>query len=359
MKPHLVRFFHTSGKIFIMKKYILSACVGLLAASAVSAQQVDRNIVPYRSGAKWGFSDLDRKITVTPKYDEVGWFSEGLAPVRVGSKWGYVNTSGKLVIPAKFTVAKNFRRGYMPTKTGGDTILFAGASVRADKYEICINSKGATLPKCPAIAENSVVENRVPVKTVTTQKVYSLDNSGGLYDKIVDDYQVDGAQYYVAQKNGKYGIINAQFQNTVPYEYDKITIDRSMDEPYLQVTKNDLMGIMGTNGQLKIQPENTSIHVVRGRDNKNYAVAQRGNKFYVRNMADNSVVADGFNNITYDDHGFVVTDANNLQGYYYNGRMINPKYKKIEWLNDNYLRVTTANGRVGYISTAGDEYFKD
>ena len=33
------------------------------------------------------------------KYDEVGYFSEGLAPVRMAAKWGFIDASGKEVIP--------------------------------------------------------------------------------------------------------------------------------------------------------------------------------------------------------------------------------------------------------------------
>ena len=98
------------------------------------------NLVPYRQGNKWGFSTTDKKIVIKPKYSDVGWFSQGMASVKIGNKWGYIDESGKLVIPARYTVAKEFRKGYMPDskKEGGDSIIFAGASLTNDNYEICI-----------------------------------------------------------------------------------------------------------------------------------------------------------------------------------------------------------------------------
>lgn len=344
-----------------MKKFLALIAVGLAGLSA-TAQRVDQSIIPYRSGAKWGFAGVDRNITIQPKYDEVGWFSEGFAPVRIGTKWGYINTAGKLVIPARYTVAKNFRKGYTPTKSGSDTVLFAGVSTRPDKYEICIGTTGKIMPKCPAVAENAVVENRVPVKTVVSQKNYNIPGGEGMFDKIVDDYNTSSNEnYYIAVKGGKYGVINKQFQNVVAFEYDKIEVLRDNKNQYLQTLRRDLTGILSLDGKTLIQPENTSIKIFNSAKNNNdYAVLQRGNNFYVMNIADGTVAAEGYNNITFDNHGFVMTNGSNQQGYYFlNGKSIAPKYRKVEYVSDDFLRVTTSNGKVGYINTAGDEYFKD
>ena len=40
--------------------------------------------------------------------------------------------------------------------------------------------------------------------------------------------------------------------------------------------------------------------------------------------------------------------------------VIQPKYKEVKLMNGGkYLMVTTASGRKGYISPAGEEYFAD
>ncbi|RYD63833.1 MAG: WG repeat-containing protein, partial [Verrucomicrobiaceae bacterium] len=158
------------------------------------------SLIPYRVGDKWGYASPDRNVVIAPKYNDAGWFSEGLAAVKVGSKYGYINTSGKLVIPAKFTVAKSFRKGYVPNEktSGGDSVIFAGASLQASGYEICINNKGNRMGKCPAINENSVAENNVPL--TVNEKTYSLPNSGGLFDKILDDYKVPGSDELLPER---------------------------------------------------------------------------------------------------------------------------------------------------------------
>ncbi len=211
-----------------MKKINFLFAAMLALAVNTFAQQVDGSLIPYRSGNKWGYASPDKKIVITPKYNDVTWFSEGYAAVKLGNKYGYINKAGKLVIPAKFTVAKPFRKGYMPSanKEGGDSILFAGASVMADGYERCINTKGIIMVKCPAISDNSsIVDNRNVVEKVVKQKVnYSVPNNNGLFDKIIDDYKVPGSDetYYIANKAGMYGVFNSKFETNVPFKYSTI-----------------------------------------------------------------------------------------------------------------------------------------
>ena len=50
----------------------------------------DRYAVPV--GKQWGFIDHTGKVVIPAKFDEVAYFSEGLAAVRVGSKWGGTST---------------------------------------------------------------------------------------------------------------------------------------------------------------------------------------------------------------------------------------------------------------------------
>lgn len=345
-------------------KKLMMLPIILLSLNSI-AQTIDYSLVPYRKGDKWGYADAQRNIVITPKYNDAQWFSEGLAAVKIGSKWGYVNKQGKLVIPAKFTVAKSFRKGYMPraNKSGGDSILFAGASITANGYERCITTKGVILTKCPAINENSVVENSIPVQTKTIEKTYSLANNNGLFDKVVDDYKIAGSDetYYVAQKNGMYGVFNSKFETIIPFEYSSVKQLTSNNNLYLQVQKNGMYGIMNGNGMADINTDYSNITIVKGDNNIDYVILKKDGKTYVKDIMNNDIISLGFSDIVYDNNGgFVVTDNNNMRGFYFSDkRMINPKYSDVRILNrgSNYLQIKTSTGKVGYINAAGDEYF--
>ena len=114
-------------------------------------------------------------------------------------------------------------------------------------------------------------------------------------------------------------------------------------------------------GTSLINPENTRLAVIKGSDNKEYAIVQRGTRYYVRNMTNQDVIPEGYKEIIYDNNGFILVDEQGNQGYYFmNAQRISPKYRKVEYVpGSNFLRVTTAADKVGYINTAGDEYFKE
>lgn len=358
--------FKSTKNMIMNKKNLLLICL-ILISTATFAQNVDYSLIPYRQGNKWGYADINRNITIAPKYNDAQWFSEGYAAVKVGNKWGYINKSGRLVIPARFTVAKSFRKGYMPNarKTGGDSILFAGASSTPNGYERCINTKGAVLPKCPAINENSVVENNIPVRTVTRQKTYNLPNSSGLFDKVVDDYKIAGSDetYYIAQKGGMYGVFNSKFESVVPFEYSTLKQVQSGNNTYLQVQRNGMNGILNSNGQPDISPDYSNLSIVRGSDNIDYVILKKDGKTYVKDMANRDIIASGYSDIMYDQNGgFIITDNNNMRGYYFlDNRTIAPRYSEVRVLNrgSNFLQIKTSDGKVGYINTAGDEFFKE
>jgi len=54
--------------------------------SAAKTQRV--NLIPYRKGNKWGFSDASKKLVIQPEYAGASFFSEGLAGVVLNGKVG-------------------------------------------------------------------------------------------------------------------------------------------------------------------------------------------------------------------------------------------------------------------------------
>lgn len=347
-----------------MKKLLLASMIFI--AADTFAQQTDLSLIPYRVGDKWGYANPDKNLIIAPKYAEAGWFSEGLAAVKIGKKYGYINKAGKLVIPAKFTVAKSFRKGYMPnpSKNGGDSVIFAGASIRTDLYEQCINTKGVLYSKCPAMSDNAALENHIPVESVVRQKTYSLSNNNGLFDKIIDDYKIDGSDetYYIAQKGDMVGVFNSKFETIIPFQYSSVKVNRYGKQPFLQVTKDGMQGALLYNGNMAITPENSSMVPVYTTNGAEYMIVQRNGKTYVRDLSNKDLIANGYNNIVYDNEGgFILTGDNDMRGYYFlDNSVIAPKYKDIKLVNGTkYLRVQTSSGKVGYISSTGNEYFKE
>ena len=233
--------------------------------------------------------------------------------------------------------------------------------MKASGEEICINTKGIVMLKCPAINENSVLENRIPVQTKTVQKNYSLPNNNGLFDKIIDDYKVTGSDetYYIAIKNNKYGVFNSKFDTIVPFQYDSIKVNRRSAIPFLELNRSGMYGVASGEGKIAIAPEYTNMVTVNGPNGTEYVIIRKDGKTYVKDITNKDIIATGYSDIVYDDAGFIITNDDKLSGYYFpDNTMIQPKYKEVRSVNGSkYLMVKTAAGKVGYINTAGDEYF--
>lgn len=351
------------------KKLLLP--IFILLALPVFAQQVDLSLIPYRQGDLWGYSSPDRTIVISPAYDEANWFVSGFAVVKKGGKYGYINRAGKLVIPAKFYSAKPFRYGYFDnagkhvegskTIQNPDSVLFAGAAPKPDGVEICINTKGQRMSKCPAINENSVQDN-TQVITTTSEKVYTLVNNTGLYDKLVDDYNGDDNTYYVGIKNNMYGVINKQFEIVLPFEYSSIKVLNVGGVHYIETTKNGMYGLYRGNGAVYVPSEYSNINYVKAKNGSDYLIVTRDGKAMVKDINFNDIVPADYSDITYDpEGGFILTGANNSKGYYLlNNMTIKPRFSDVRMLRGGkFLLVKTASGKTGYMSADGTEYFEE
>lgn len=332
----------------------------------VFAQQADMSLIPYRQGNLWGYASPDKRIIIQPAYNEANFFYEGYASVKKGDKYGYVNKAGKVVIPFNFYIAKHFRYGYFdnPAKHKTDTVLFAGASQRPDGYEICINTSGVRMPKCPAINESSVEDKST--ETVS-QKLYSnVKANGDIYDKIIDDYKLgtDGDDnYYIAVKNNLLGVFNNKFEIVVPFVHNlvkKLVIGSTV---YLLVEKNGVQGVLNANGSVYIPVENANLYFVKTTAGKEYFVVQHGTEGSLKDTKLNNVFTGNYTNIVYDkDAGFTLTGPDQLRGYYFLNTNVTvaPRFADVKFIpGADIIWVTTATGKGGYINSKGDEFFSE
>ncbi len=93
-------------------------------------------LVPYRSGEKYGYLDMNGDSVINPQFDSVSDFSEGLACVGIKSgddiKYGYIDTSGNYIIDTQYDSAYDFIDGIAFVATGD----YWGVIDREGKYII-------------------------------------------------------------------------------------------------------------------------------------------------------------------------------------------------------------------------------
>lgn len=355
-----------------MKRMVAVLAVVMVLGTTARAQEADMSLIPYRHGDLWGYARPDKSIVINPSFDDAKWFSAGLAVVRKGNMYGYIDKQGKLVIPFKFYAAKSFHYGYFDAKgshmEGGrmvknqDTVLFAGAALKPGGNEVCINSRGETMSRCPAINEEMTEEKIKDM--VVNKKEYGLVNNDGVFDKIIDDYKTAGDEhsYYIGVKNSLYGVVNNTFDIIVPFENTTLKKIPVGDKVYLQVEKNYRQGVLNANGTPLVPVENSAVNVVKFSDDKSLLIVSKDGKTGIRDFSNADVLPARYQSIAFDAAGgFELTGDNNAKGFYFpDGNLIEPRYSAVKLLKGaQYLQVTTASGKTGYVNAGGAEFFSE
>ena len=105
---------------------------------AVLLNTEDSKFEKYKSKNRFGFK-VDGVVVIPAKYDEVCYFTEGLANVKLNDKNGFVDKTGKEVIPLKYKYALYFSEGL--AVVGNDKFGFidkTGKEVIPLKYDISL-----------------------------------------------------------------------------------------------------------------------------------------------------------------------------------------------------------------------------
>ena len=102
---------------------MLLAMAGLIGGWEDSTEEPAVTLLPtgfeHAGGTKWGYTGEGGRLVIDSLFDEVRYFSEGLAAVKVGNKWGYIDTAARYVVALRFDGAGQFFDGLAPVKADG------------------------------------------------------------------------------------------------------------------------------------------------------------------------------------------------------------------------------------------------
>ncbi len=142
---------------------------------------------------KYGLVSKKGKILCDCKYDEMGFFSEGIAVIKQGEKYGYINTSGKLISKCQWDSAEDFKDGM-------------GIVRKGEKYSI-LNKKGKVIAKgnssCGPIKDGYVVVETSKGKGVIDSKGKEVIQCQYASLKLCGEGIVNADRWYVLNMKGK------------------------------------------------------------------------------------------------------------------------------------------------------------
>ncbi len=187
----------------------------------------------------WGYIDRSGEWVIQPTYRDAKPFSEGLACVMKNNKWGYINKKGSWIFEPKLSVVSSFsdgialikdEDGFVFINKNGDRILNNGfdralpfseglAYVNYNQYQGYIERNGNWLIKHDYAEAYSFSEGLALVKKEA--KYGFIDQRGSL----VIPAEFDDANYFIdglaaVKQNGRWGYINKTGLQVIESRFD-------------------------------------------------------------------------------------------------------------------------------------------
>jgi hypothetical protein len=151
-----------------MKKFVLSLTIMSMVLLTIYActQEYTGTLLPKQdeNTGKWGYVDTTGKTVITPKWDEAGIFSEGLAAVKLKltGKYGFIDKTGKEIIPVQYDKVGPFSGGLAEVELEG-------------KYGTIDKTGKETAPFRERIFEiTALTNNTVELKILKTTNLYNV-----------------------------------------------------------------------------------------------------------------------------------------------------------------------------------------
>ncbi len=163
---------------------------------------------------------------VTPKYDSVGSFSDGMAWVELNGHFGYVNKAGEEVIPLAYKSAKNFYDGLAVVSWYDNSCFFIDKSgnkiIKPENDYDDISNFSEGLARAGIIARTyPITLSGVVISEGRDMKYGFIDETGREVIPLKYDYAEDFCEGLAkVGLNRKYGFIDRTGKEIVPLKYD-------------------------------------------------------------------------------------------------------------------------------------------
>ena len=375
----------------------------------------ESQLVPYRKGASWGFSNARGEIMIPPQYDSASLFdrnprfSYSFSIVSTGGQKGVIDIEGEYIIRPDYQKVHALMKGgfiaqkqseenwvyitedaiveeKFPTEVTKDPIFkryAEGKAIVRSKNSGAFVFNEFFVPEF--IKKDSVVGFTLKRKTLIdkvlgTFKFEMLDSIPPQYSEIKYLYPISFDTLLAKGKNGKWGIISAKNDTIAAFVHDEIRNEiltvvtkDSVKTPYFTAKKNGKWGVSSLRDSslvldydfdeveiLWLKP----LNIVDGDSNRLFLRVKKGDKWGI--MGERLwqwVVPTEFDDVRLDidtENGFQLIRGQQM-GYYIipAEKTIPPRYREVKYFKYGFAEVITAQNKVGFINENGDEYFLD
>ena len=296
--------------------------------------------LPFNNNSHWGFINESGTEMVPAVYDEVNYFSEGLASVSKNGKYGYINKSGKVMIPFMWDDAEAFKnnaavvskgdKSGLINKTGDFMIPVEYDELTEPIEDICVvvkNDKAGYLDKngnaITKLEFDIASDFRDGFAIVGIDDLFGLVSAQGkiVVEAIYDNLSWVSSELLKAESNEKWGLINRVGEVVLPISYDAIG---DFHDGRALIAKNGKCGFINTNVEIVIPlvyryTENllNSAIFIDG-----FVVMNSKGKNTVLDTMGSKILFPGYENIGRPSEGLIQAQKNKKWGFVdYSGRL--------------------------------------
>lgn len=263
-----------------------------------------------RNDNKYGYVNEKGKMVIECKYDWAGWFSEDYAVVEIDDKYGYINKKGELVISNLYDDAYDFYNGYaiveVETSSGNNykVIDKKGKTIYTD-YDYISRTKN-----CFVVEKDdsfSIINKKGNITGLSSRFEYASGwNSGGYFVEYV--FAEDDDNLYLLDEKGIL-IYSTEFDKD--YWSDIIVDYHVLEFLYAKQTNSKLI-IISSNGktlEYAYTEEDPKVYV-----ENNKIIINKNEKFGVIDFKGNTLVDFNYDSISISNDDYVVVEVNGKYG---------------------------------------------
>lgn len=296
------------------------------------------NVLRVCKNGKYGLIDFDGKEILACEYDEItalnGVQSNFL--VKKDGKLGLVNEKGQTIINTEYSNILTLEEGYkneyiiVDDNNKYGLISTSGKVLIEPKYEMVKYLNSSSL---------------YAVKEKGEWKVINVEDGSIVIDGGYDDITEVKGEELVVVKDGKYGVIDTNKKEKIPFEYEDLKYAFSI---YYIAKKDNKYGIINSENEKIIDFEYQNMVYV---ENGGFIQADKTDTETVIFDSNLSQKISGIISEINIDKGYIKAYIDNEYKYY------NFKFeekKSSDLLTENTLFLSKKDGKYGYVNKTGD-----
>jgi len=170
--------------------------------------------VGVKINGQYGFIDLNGKLRIANRYENIGYFSEKMSPIKINGKWGYIDRLERLKIQPIYEQAGVFKDGL-------------AIVAQHNKFGVVDNQGTVIIP-----LQYDKIQRAPNLRFICFDKdLQGLADAQGriLIRPKYDSLQDLGNGFVIVERSGKFSLVSDQGVSIIPMIYDGIEYDTLND----------------------------------------------------------------------------------------------------------------------------------